>query len=184
MAKRYQDLETSVKQSFQRSLTKSVNEILLCNHEHPMIFNEEVTNDFMEEVFTDMRSKKYNQKWSEEELEFEDDELKNMVQKKVNALRNKKPTEKQLEYFIGMCDNLNKNIASPDDYLLFLNTMSKLKEEYNDKGPATEKQIRAVKQQWETVIGEELNIGDNITRKEVREYFNKIESALQSMLGK
>ncbi|MDA1675607.1 hypothetical protein [Bacillus cereus group sp. TH152-1LC] len=173
---RYQDLEANVKKSFQRSLTKSVNDILLFNHEHPMIFITEVTDEFMKEVFVDMRSKKYNQKWSEEELEFEDGELKHMVQKKVDALRNKKPTEKQLEYFKGMCKDINKDVDLPDDYLVFLNTMMKLKEEYNEKGPATERQIDAAKKKWKLAFDEELVIHDNITRKEIQEYFEKAQS--------
>jgi hypothetical protein len=171
---KYSELDSNVKKSFNRTMTNSIDDLL---SERDYVFDT-VDNEFVLLVVEDMKwkTKAGFQQWAKVEFDIDDDEMTNLVVSKVEALRKRKPTLKQIGYFNGMCSQLGKDLSVPGDFIVFQQMIRELKNEYNYAGPATETQKKSIKQLWINTFGEELDLDSGITRGEIQSLFERVSA--------
>lgn len=170
---KYEQLESNVKKSFMTSVRKSV-EDLIRETEYEGV-EQPITDDaFVQKVVDDLMAKRGFQKWGEIEFEIDDEDMKVMIEKIETKMRKKKKSEKQLNYYNDMLISLAIKEEVPNDYLLFQKRMIELKEMCEEREPVPQSQLKEIKKLWEKLFGEELKVGESVSKGEFAHYFNII----------
>ncbi|MED1305626.1 hypothetical protein BK704_16290 [[Bacillus thuringiensis] serovar konkukian] len=178
----YTDIDACLQRSFLASVRKTVTDFLEDAH---YAFVEEgksfITDRFVQRVVEDLHEKRSFQKWAQVEFEVPDEMMKDLLLKIERSMRVKKCTSKQKTFFMNLVKDLGLDEDISDDYLYMkrrLTEMHEMKkekrnEEMNVKR-ATIKQIETIKNLWKNTFGEELEIDENISQREVQDLFNKV----------
>lgn len=170
---KYEQLESNVKKSFMTSVRKSVEDLIKENDYEKV--EQPITDDiFVQRVVDDLMGKRSFQKWGKVEFEIDDDDMKVMIEKIETKMRKKKISEKQLKYYEDMLVCLEIEEETPNDYLLFQKRMIELKEMCKDLEPAPKEQLEEIKKLWEKLFGEELKLGEFVSKGELAHYFEMI----------
>ncbi|GAB6687269.1 hypothetical protein [Bacillus cereus] len=173
----YNELDTNIKKSFKLSIRNMVNEILEENEYREVEENVSIVSDtFVVEVVRGMMDKRSFQKWGKVNFTIEDNEMKVLVGEIETNMRKKKPSQKQLEYYTSLLDQLELGENVTSDYFFFQNNMKRMKEMLEGKTPATEKQKATIQKLWKKKFGEELEMNENITKKEVTTLFEIVNN--------
>ena len=173
----YNELDTNIKKSFKLSIRNMVNEILEENEYREVEENVSIVSDtFVVEVVRGMMDKRSFQKWGKVNFEIDDNEMKIVIKEIETNMRKKKPTQKQLNYYFNLLDQLEFGEDVTNDYFFFQRNMKKMKEMLEGKTPATEKQKATIQKLWKKKFGEELEMNENITKKEVTTLFEIVNN--------
>lgn len=183
----YQSLDRKSKMSFQKILQYYLEEFLESNH------YEAAKVDFVTDLFIGkLRAEiiegldgdglyRYTN-WAMTGYRPEKGELKTLMQQKVANARKKKLTEKQITYFHSLTKVCNVDQPLPDDALIFSYEINRLKHEASKVEPATEKQKKALRKLWSTVVDEIVEIKDDLTKHEAHELFEKFNKQNWALL--
>lgn len=173
----YSELETTIKKSFKISIRNTVNEILEENEYREVEENVSIVSDtFVIEVVRGMKDKRSFQKWGKVNFEIEDNEMKVLVEEIETNMRKKKPTQKQLEYYTSLLDQLELGENVTRDYFFFQKNMKRMKEMLEERTPATEKQKVTIQKLWKKKFGKELEMNEHITKREITTLFEIVNN--------
>lgn len=175
----YEGLSKAGKMSFQKTLENYLHDLFLKTQyeiARTEFLDEAFLWNLMNHLFNVRMSNDSFQKWAEEGLKLEENELKTLVFEKVQKMRKKKPTEKQISYYKNLASSMGSEPTIPEDYLLFQANLLLFKEQSKEIRPATEKQIHAIKKLWVNTFGEFLVVDHELTHNEVQMLFEKVES--------
>lgn len=173
----YSELDTNTKKSFKLSIRNTINEILEENEYKEVEENVSVVNDtFVVNVVRELMDKRSFQKWGKVNFEIEDDEMKVLVGEIETNMRKKKPTQKQLEYYTSLLEQLELGGNVTTDYFFFQKNMKRMKEMLEERTPATEKQKVTIQKLWKKKFGEELEMHDHITKREITTLFEIVNN--------
>lgn len=178
----YEELSPQEKKSFQLSLTKTIDEYSQNNNYQIM----NVDMDLVQNIVSEMKLKAEAgfQKWANREFEIPDEVMLQMIDAKVRKMRKRKPSSRQKEYFIGMRKSLEEDETIPEDNFQFRKELKELRERYQEIGPATESQVKGIKNSWKKVFGKELNLCSlTATRGTVQRLFNVISEYSKDILN-
>lgn len=164
-----------VKQSFNRWLNGYLYRYLQEYH-YPFIAYEELTDNFYKELYDVIKKVSETEEtiWVKGNYEPTPSELKKSTESEIRKLQRKKPTTKQTNLFMNLCERLSIDESIPDNYLLLSKKLADYSQKAHNLKPATEKQITTIKRLWKNYFSEELDF-KNATQKDIQKYFKEIE---------
>lgn len=78
--------------------------------------------------------------------------------------------------YTSLLEQLELGEKVTNDYFFFQKNMKRMKEMLEGKTPATEKQKATIQKLWKKKFGEELEMNENITKKEVTTLFEIVNN--------
>ncbi|MGG1689441.1 hypothetical protein ABDH65_05245 [Heyndrickxia ginsengihumi] len=164
-----------VKDSFKRWLNKYLYQYLREN-DYPFVTTEEIPDEFFKELHDKIKkvSEYEDTIWVKAKYVPTTEDLKKSTESEMKKLQKKKPSEKQVNLYLTLCERLSLDENIPDNYLLLSKKIGDYSQKANDLKPATEKQISTIKRLWEKYFNETVDL-TNATQIDIKKYFEEIE---------
>lgn len=174
----FHELDTNIKKSFKLSVRNTMHDIINETNYKQVDDSSVVDTTFVNLVVEGLEERKSFQKWGEIPFEIADEDMKTLIHETEVKMRKKKTTDKQKEYYTDLVDQLQLEEEVPTDYFLFQKRLNEMKKMLEETTPATPKQIETIKKLWEKIFKEELELKDNVSKKEISMYFEIVDNVI------